>query len=261
MPTHALLGATGATGSAVLRCYLDSPPKDLTLNIFIRSKSKLLKAFPDLESTSSPHINIIEAPLANTKALQACLRESEIIHMCIATNDAKPGNSVSQDGAKAITEALSELKAQQQTNYIKPTVIVIRAAPLNPELESHMPRLVRRWLWFVLYHIYSDLEKASKIYESAPPGLLEYVFVDAPALFDADGLERTGHRLILDGDTREASAGVNYADLGAAFLEIVDRKDECAGKSVGVSATGTVREEWSTLLWYQLEGLKGRVWG
>lgn len=261
MPTHALLGATGATGSAVLRCYLDSPLKDLTLNIFIRSKSKLLKAFPDLESTSSIHINIIEAPLTDTKALQSCLRGSDIIHMCIATNDAKPGNSVSQDGANAITEALSELKAQQQTSYIKPTVIIIRAAPLNPELESHMPRLVKRWLWFVLYHIYSDLEKASKIYENAAPGLLEYVFVDAPALFDADGPERTGHRLILDGDTGEASAGVNYADLGAAFLEIVDRKDECAGKSVGVSATGTVREEWSTLLWYQLEGLKGRVWG
>jgi putative NADH-flavin reductase len=261
MPTHALLGATGATGSAVLRCYLDLPPKDLTLNIFIRSKSKLLKAFPDLESTSSIRINITEAPLTDTKALQSCLRGSDTIHMCIATNDAKPGNRVSQDGANAITEALSELKAQQPTSHIKPTVIIIRAAPLNPELESHMPVLVRRWLWFVLYHIYSDLEKASKIYENAAPGLLEYVFVDPPALFDADGPERTGHRLILDGDTGEASAGVNYADLGAAFMEIIDRKNECVGKSVGVSATGTVREEWSTLLWYQLEGLKGRVWG
>jgi len=134
MPTHALLGATGATGSAVLRCYLDSPPKDLTLNIFIRSKSKLLKAFPDLESTSSIKINITDAPLTDTKALQASLRGSDIIHMCIATNDAKPGNSVSQDGAKAITEALLELKAEQQTSYIKPTVIIIRAAPLNPDL-------------------------------------------------------------------------------------------------------------------------------
>ena len=261
MPTHALLGATGATGSAVLRCYLDAPPKNLNLNIFIRSKSKLLKAFPDLESTSSIHVNITEAPLTDTKALQNCLRGSEIIHMCIATNDAKPGNSVSQDGAKAITDALAALIAEQQTSSIKPTVIIIRAAPLNPDLEHHMPRLVSRWLWFVLYHIYSDLEKASKVYESAAPGLLEYVFVDAPALFDANGSGRTGHRLILDGDTGEASAGVNYADLGAAFMEIVDRKDECAGKSVGVSATGTVREEWGTLLWYQLEGLKGRVWG
>lgn len=261
MPTHALLGATGAAGSAVLRCYLDSPPKDLTLNIFIRSKSKLLKAFPDLESNSSININITEAPLTDTKALQICLRGSDIIHMCIATNDAKPGNSVSQDGAKAITDALKGLRTEQQHGYIKPTVIIIRAAPLNPDLESHMPRLVKQWLWFVLYHIYSDLEKASKIYQNAAPGLLEYAFVDAPALFDADGLERTGHRLILDGDTGEASAGVNYADLGAAFMEIADRKDECAGKSVGVSATGAVREEWGTLLWYQLEGLKGRVWG
>jgi putative NADH-flavin reductase len=261
MPVHALLGATGATGSAVLRCYLDSPPKDLTLNIFIRSKAKLLKAFPDLESTSPIHITITEAPLTDTKALQTCLLGTDVIHMCIATNEARPGNSVSQDGAKAITSALTELRAQERSSYVKSTIIIIRAAPLNPALESHMPRLVSRWLWFVLYHVYSDLEKASKIYENAAPGLLEYVFVDPPALFDADGPERTGHRLILDGDTGEASAGVNYADLGAAFMEIVDRKDECAGKSVGVSATGTVREQWGTLLWYQWEGLKGRVWG
>jgi hypothetical protein len=261
MPTHALLGATGATGSAVLRCYLDNPPNDLTLNIFIRSKAKLLKAFPDLESTPSIHITITEAPLTDGKVLQTCLRGSEVIHMCIATNDAKPGNSVSQDGAQAIIAALTELRVGKHSSYIKPIILIIRAAPLNPDLERHMPGLVKKWLWFVLYHIYSDLEKASKIYEDAASGLLDYVFVDPPALFDAEGPERTGHRLILEGDTGEASAGVNYADLGAAFMEILDRKDECVGKSVGVSATGAVREEWSTLLWYQLEGLKGRVWG
>jgi putative NADH-flavin reductase len=261
MPTHALLGATGATGSAVLRCYLASPPKDLTLNIFIRSRSKLLKAFPALESTTSITITITEAPLTDTQALQTCLRGAEIIHMCIATNDAKPGNRVSQDGAQAIASALSQLRIQQPSNYTKPTILIIRAAPLNPDLERHMPALVKRWLWFVLYHIYSDLEKASKVYEDAAPGLLDYVFVDPPALFDAEGPERTGHRLILEGDSGEASAGVNYADLGAAFMEIVERREECAGKSVGVSATGAVREEWGTLLWYQFEGLKGRIWG
>lgn len=261
MPTHALLGATGATGSAVLRCYLDTPPKDLTLNIFIRSKAKLLKAFPDLESTSSINITIIEAPLTDTEALQSCLRGSEIIHMCIATNNAKPGNSISQDGAQAIVAALTELKTEQDSSYVKPTVIVLRAAPVNPDLEGHMPRLLSGWLWFVLWHVYSDLEKASKIYADAASGLLDYVFVDPPGLFDADGPERTGHRLILGGDTGEASAGVNYADLGAAFLEIVERKGECAGKGVGVSATGKVREDWGTLMWYQVEGLKGRVWG
>jgi oxidoreductase AflX len=261
MPTHALLGATGATGSAVLRCYLDVPPKDLTLNIFIRSKEKLLKAFPNLESTSSIRISITEAPLTDNQALQTCLRGAEVVHMCIATNDAKPGNSVSQDGAHAITAALTALEATQPSSYVKPTILVIRAAPLNPEVEGHMPALVSRWLWFVLYHVYSDLEKASKIYENATMGLLDYVFVDPPALFDAEGPERTGHRLILGGDTGEASAGVNYADLGAAFVEIADRKAEFVGKSVGVSATGKVREEWRTLLWYQLVDLKGRVWG
>jgi hypothetical protein len=261
MPTHALLGATGATGSAVLRCYLESPPKDISLNIFVRSKAKLTKIFPDLEATSSPRITIVEAPLDDNQALQSCLRGAEVIHSCIATNDAKPGNRVSQDIAHAVLTALAGLKAEQRSDYIKPTAIIIRAAPLNPDLSGHMPALVHRWLWFVLYHVYSDLEKATKIYEDSAAGLLEYIFVDAPALFDAEGVVRTGHRLLAPGDTGVASAGVNYADLGAAFMEIAERKEEFAGKGVGVSATGAVREQWGVLFGYQMAGLKGRLWG
>jgi hypothetical protein len=261
MPTHALLGATGATGSAVLRCYLESPPKDLSLNIFVRSKSKLLKAFPDLESTSSLRITIVEAPLTDTQALQSCLRGAEVIHSCIATNDAKPGNRVAQDIAQAVLTALAGLKADQRSDYIKPTTIIIRTALLNPDFGGHMPALVHRWLWFVLYHVYSDLEKATKIYEDSAAGLMEYIFVDAPALFDSEGTERTGHRLFVAGNTGAVSAGVNYADLGAAFLELAERKEEFAGKRVGVSATGAVREQWGVLFGYQMVGLKGRLWG
>lgn len=181
--------------------------------------------------------------------------------MCIATNDPTPGNRVAQDGAQVIIDALNNLKQEQQRAYVKPTVLVIRADPLNPDFAGHMPALVSRWLWFVLYHIYSDLEKATNRYQNADPDLLDYIFVDPPALFDTESAERTGHRLILAGDTGDHSAGVNYADLGAAFIELAGRKKEFAGKGVGVSATGTVREEWGTLLWYQLLGLKGRVWG
>jgi hypothetical protein len=67
--------------------------------------------------------------------------------------------------------------------------------------------------------------------------------------------------LFTAGDTGTASAGVNYADLGAAFLEIAERKDEFKGMGVGVSATGTVREQWGVLFGYQMVGLKGRIWG
>lgn len=263
MPTHALLGATGASGSAVLRCYLESPLQDLNLNVFVRSKAKLVKAFPDLESTSSPRITIVEAPITDSQALQSCLRGAEVIHSCIATNDAKPGNRVSQDIAQALVNALTSIRQEEKgRNYNKPAVIIIRAAPLNPDLSGHMPALLYRWLWFVLYHVYSDLEKASKIYADSAADLLEYIFVDAPALFDAEGVERTGHRLLAEGDSdAAASAGINYADLGAAFVEIAQRKEEFAGKGVGVSATGAVREQWGVLLGYQMAGLKTRIWG
>ncbi|KAM0718753.1 hypothetical protein Q7P37_005824 [Cladosporium fusiforme] len=264
MPTHTLLGATGATGSAILRCLLDSPPKDLVLNIYVRSKPKLLKAFPALESTSSFKVRIFEAPMTDTKTLQECLRGAEVIHMCIAANASKPGCSIAQDAAVAVVRALRDLKGEQSTQYIKPSVLVLRASLVSSELDLHVPTIVYRLLWFALYYCYSDHEKASKIYETATlvdPGLLNYVFVDPPALFDAEGTERTGHRLFVAGYKGEESIGVNYADLGAAFVEIAEKKDDYTGRSVGVTGTGKLRQDWPTLVRLQLEGAIGRVWG
>ena len=58
MPTYTLLGATGSTGSAILRCLLSQPPRDLTLKVLVRTKSKLLTLFPGLEQNicvQNPH--------------------------------------------------------------------------------------------------------------------------------------------------------------------------------------------------------------
>ncbi|RJE16607.1 hypothetical protein PHISCL_11056, partial [Aspergillus sclerotialis] len=70
MPTYALLGATGATGSSVLRHLLQTQLADLDIDVLVRSKSKLLQAFPCLESTAgNPHVNIVQGNCTDDKAL------------------------------------------------------------------------------------------------------------------------------------------------------------------------------------------------
>ena len=122
-----------------------------------------------------------------------------------------------------------------------------------------MPTPAQLLLWFCLYYSYTDLQKGSDLVEATSkddPDLLQVIFVDPGALHDATGTERTGHKLIL---TEKLVPILSYADLGAAFCELAERKNDFNGKGVGVNATGKVKTSWGTNIGYLANGLKNRV--
>jgi len=261
MPTYALLGATGSTGSAILRCLLSQPPEDLVLNIFVRSRSKLRKAFPDLESTTAFKTNIIEGIPSDTAATQECLRDVDVVMACIGSNYSTPGMSLIYDTATAIIDALEVHRKIRGSAYRTPTIIQLRSASLNPVYKAALPWLAQKVAPFCFYYVYEDLDRACKLLASSAldaPGLLDYIFVDPPSIHDADGTTPTGYKLILD---EKQTSALSYADLGAAFCEVAERRDEFLGKAVGVTATGTVNETWGILVGYMATGAKGRIWG
>lgn len=271
MVTYALLGATGATGSSVLRCLLSDPPPDLHLHILVRSKGKLLRAFPRLAdiSTVNPKITIFEGDATSAKALTSCLTNASLIFMCIGQNGSPPGTTLYSDSVSALIAALSQLKDQASphlannsssttTGYQPPTVLQLRSASLNPPLAAQPPALVHKAVMFCLHHSYADLRRACALYPPAcAAGLLEYIFVDPPTIHDAQGTHGTGYRLITGGEPQ--ATALSYADLGAAMCEIAERAGDFEGKAVGVTATGKVREEWGVLMGYLLKGAMGRV--
>ncbi|TKA81514.1 hypothetical protein B0A55_02994 [Friedmanniomyces simplex] len=261
MPTYALLGATGATGSAVLRCLLEEPPADLTLNIFVRNKTKLLKAFPELESTKQPQISIVEGTPSDQDALQRALTDAAVIFQCIATNESKPGVSVAYDTATSLIDTLKALHSSQKDAYHPPMILQVRAAPLNPTFAAQEPWLMSSFIHFALYHTYADTDRACKLLASTHdeiPELLDYAFVDTQAVFDAEGTTRTGHELTLIGPLTQS---ISYADVGAGFCEIAERREEFKGNGVGVKATGKVRATPGSNMYYLAVGIKGRLFG
>lgn len=260
MPKYALLGATGSTGSAIIRRLLSEPPNDLTLNVFVRSRPKLLKAFPDLGATSSFAINIVEGTHSDGQAMGECLRDVEVVLACIGTNEPTPGMTLVYDTSSSILKALKEHRKTQGSGYKNPTVIQLRTSSLNP--YAAMPWFARNMAHFTFYHIYSDLKRACELYAStaaASPGLLSYIFVDPPSIHDADGTTPTGYKLFLEVAKEKQEPAISYADLGAAFCEIAERKEEFAEKGVFVSATGTVNLTWGPLMGYMRKGLKSRI--
>ena len=145
MPTYALLGATGSTGSAILRSLIAQPPKDLTVNIFVRSKSKLDKSFPDLENASAFKSNIIEGVPSDANALQQCLKDVDVIFGCIGTNIGTPGMSLIYDTITSVIDALKTHRSTRRTSYKPPTVIQLRSASLNPYYKAKLPYLAQ-WM-------------------------------------------------------------------------------------------------------------------
>lgn len=259
MPTCALLGATGSTGAAIVRCLLALPPEKLTLNILVRSRSKLNHLFPDLERMAPFPVKIIEGTPYNVEAMQKCLMDVDVIMACIGTNVSSPGMTIHYDTAGAIVSALEIHRATENATCRSPTIIQLRSISLNSPLKAHMPWLLRTVSDFCLKHLYADMTKNFDLFvsvEEKSPGLLNYILVDPPALHDADGVTPTGFELMVTG---VLSPGLNYADLGAAFCEIAERKDEFNGTGVGVSATGTVNETWGVLLGYMFNGAKQRL--
>jgi len=256
MPIHTILGATGGVGSAVLRGLLSSQIPDLRINILVRSKSKLLEAFPQLESSSSATITIFEGSISNEDTLKACIKGASTIYLCVATNHASRKVDIAATTAACLVAALGQLRKDQGSEYKKPVVLFNRSAAVNSEVQIPIPGFAKRFMVFAIWAIYSDLLEAEALYTNAKKdGLLTLITADGPGLMDPKGLEATGYTFVERG---KISAGLNYADFGKAIVELGQRHEEFGGKVVGVSATGAVRVVIFANIWIILLGLKSR---
>ncbi|BAE59524.1 hypothetical protein BDV35DRAFT_384113 [Aspergillus flavus] len=257
MVTYALLGATGATGSSILRHLLHDPPDSLRIQILVRSKIKLLQAFPDLQTRRNPQVHVIQGTSTDADALSECLRNATIAFMCVAQNGSPIGTTLCQDSARAIISALQQQQQSEGASYQPCTIVQLRSASLNPALAVQVPVFVHPIVSFCLFANYADIKQACQYYsEARKQGTLEYIFVDPPTLHDANGTQSTGYRLI---STESQATALSYADLGAAMCEIAQRRSEFHGRAVGVTATGSVHQTWGVLLRHLLEGGSARL--
>lgn len=195
MPIHAILGATGGTGSAILRYFLSSQIPDLRINILVRSKSKLLQAFPQLESASSATITIFEAPISDKSALQACLKGASTIYSCVATNHASRKVDITFTTADRLIAALGQLRQDEGSEYRAPAVVLIRSLSLNSDVKINVPGFMKSFFIWAIWFIYEDLIKACGLYAGAEKdGLLTLITADPPMLMDPEGRRPLGMR-------------------------------------------------------------------
>ncbi|WPB05831.1 uncharacterized protein RHO25_010485 [Cercospora beticola] len=273
MVKYTLCGATGATGRAILHHLISNPPQPesnqepFTLKIFLRNKEKLLTQFPTLETSPPFPIQIFAGSNKDTILWKQALSSTDVILMCIATNDSTKGMTLFSDTTQAVISALHEIQTEQGKEYKTPTILILRAITLNKIFNPSLDKPAI--LFFALRYLYDAMMESNQLYETAAkenPGLLQIVYVDPPAIHDEEGLGgATGYRLDVEPPVQKGEADVrhevSYADLGVAYCEIAQRREEFRGKGVVVTATGQVRTTWGRNISGLVSGMAGRVWG
>lgn len=275
MPAYAILGATGQVGSSILDALLQQqqhqhqptkrPQHKIEINVFVRSKQKLLSMRPAL--ASHPHTSFYEGQLTDTALLASCIRNTRAVFLCIAAQDNIPNCTIAQDQTRAVLAALELNKPEHEHDCehahadenatttdksasTPPKLIVLSSASLEPHLMADLPSFFVPIMKAAASWVYADLRLAETHLRTHAPSNVELIFIKPGGLVhDAP----VGHRL----STTRQQTFLSFADLGAGMVEAADspagRWAEAKGNVSVVPAGEGTRVEWY-VPWFLVKG-------
>lgn len=267
--TWALLGATGANGSEILRSLLRNPPADVELSVLVESRTRLLDIFPLLVkeclAVDLP-IRIIEGDVADSAALEECLADAQVIVACNEENTRRRGTTPYSNTADAVIKTLRRLRYQQHTefkHYQTPTIVQLRPASQNPAPAGQFPKAVHKLARFYLRHSHRDLKKAGSMYQTAgseaetdETPLLHYELADSLTLHGEDRRVRAGYQLP---SYQSQQMPLSCSDMGQATTETVECAGQPRGQMRSVSVTRRAVETRSVRSRHPASGALGRA--
>lgn len=207
MPTYAVLGATGSTGSNIVKQLLQL--QETTVHIFVRSKSKLKTMIPGIADNEK--VTIFEGSMSDVSLIESCISNTSATFACLATNYNEPGARIAQDTAQVIVAALIQARTKDPDVQI-PTLIVLSSCSVNHTLIRDTPPLVHAITNTAFWFIYRDLEYA-EAYLRLHKSWLKATFIQPGGL--VEGAQK-GHTLSLE----KHGSLLSYADLAAGMIEV-----------------------------------------
>ncbi|KAM3072230.1 hypothetical protein ACMFMG_009046 [Clarireedia jacksonii] len=210
MARFAILGATGATGQQLIKQLLKSPEHEL--NLYIRSKSKLLKIFPDIETDE--RIRLFEGSMNDLELLGSCIFSTQAVFSVLASNDNKPGITIAYDAAASVLGALRILKDRHQAVQ-QQRVVVLSSKSVNETLHRGASPFQHWIIYHGFWHIYKDLERAEDLYIQAAKDDegIDVKFIQPGVILKG---EQSGTVQLSENDH---SAAVTYGDVAMAMIQ------------------------------------------
>ncbi|KAL8704657.1 MAG: hypothetical protein Q9201_002191 [Fulgogasparrea decipioides] len=231
MPSYAVLGATGATGGNILKLLIQDPQN--TINVYVRSKAKLVKQFPAIEK--NPNVRIFTGNLSDISLIASCLEDTDAVFSTVASNDNIPGTHIAQDTAQSIVVALMEIRMTKPQAKL-PTIVWLSSGSINKKFYSQAPAFVHWLLVTSFSYVYTDLAHAQE-YLELHRKWLKAVYIQPGGLVED---KQRGHTI----STEKERTFLSYADLAAGMIEIAETGGyDWQGVAVNPSTKGT-KIEW-----------------
>lgn len=245
--TYAILGATGQTGSEIVRHLLDDPTSHL--NIYARSASRLETMHPGL--TNLPNVSLFIGQLDDKQLMASCLAKADVVLSAVAQNRNEPGCSIAQRTALAIIEALDGLRT---SNRPIPTVVFLASGGVDPVSTAKSHVVMRKVMHWVLYHVYTDLERSIELFRENP--WVPLVIAAAGGL-----VHSTSHTIELTNDIIRISQLLSYSDLAQGMIRMGNEGEKWNGQFVGIIANegGPIKANPLALFRYLLPNLLAMV--
>lgn len=224
-PTIALFGSTGNTGKVVLRTLLRR--NDYCLNIYARSAQKLYSLFPELRDNEQ--VKLCIGKIQDADLVLDCLSGAKIV-ICTLGSDGMSPETILEDSALALVNALKILKKQAGAKWEKPRLLYLSSASENEQFSAPRPRLVH-WMITTAFQMgYIDLQRAQRVLLE-DHSLCSLLLVQPNVLVDEPG---TGFFI----STEYATIGCSYEDLGNGFVELATNDTYRTLATVAVSSDG-----------------------
>jgi len=205
-PRIAILGATGSTGGGVLKNLLQ---RDVVINVYVRSKSKLVGMFPSV--ATDDRVSIFEGSVSDAALMKELLADVGTIVLALGENDNRPGTCVIADVSRSIITALQGLQ-EQKKDFSPPRLILLSSATWNETWVATQPWIQIKIIRLAFYYSYQDLLRGQKVLCSQP-GLVRVTLMQPGALVEEEG---SGYDL----STESCGVAASYSDLSMAFTEV-----------------------------------------
>jgi putative NADH-flavin reductase len=215
MSTYAILGATGSTGQSLLTLLSASPNNNNTINLLVRSRSKLQNLSPD--ALTNPSIKVFEGSISDIPTLTSCLANTTAVFLAVASNSNIPGCTIARDTARSVIAALENLKLQNTGTWKAPRLIVLSAAAIEPAFWPNPACIQRKLLYLALSNLYADLEKARAFLRSQDSWVSSTFVMPGGIVQDV----QAGHELVSD---QHQEGWISYLDVAAAMIEVADHE-------------------------------------
>ena len=231
MHTYAILGATGSTGSELVKLLLQRP--DIQLHLYVRSPDRLKSKFPKI--ASNPKVKIFPGSITDTSLLAGCLSGCDAIFSTVATNSNDPSCSVARTIAHSTVTALEQLRREAGSDWKSPRVIWLSSASVNfPPAAKRVNPVIKMILYRAIWYVYEDLRMAEEYFKAEAPWIpLTRV---CPG-----GLIPEEPQGVTVGPT-EQSMTIGYPDLAAGMVMMAE-DEKSVGQSWGLASKGLERPD------------------